>query len=117
MMRKILSLIIVFWLSLFVRNAVGLELPQIGKPAPDFALNDMNGKKSTLSGYKGKVVILNFWATFCGPCKDEMPSLNNLYLAFEEGWSHRFGRIHRRLRKACPIIYQGKGHSFSRAHG
>jgi peroxiredoxin len=83
-MRKILSLIIAICLALFVRNAVGLEPPQIGKPAPDFALNDLNGGKVALSELKGKVVILNFWATFCGPCKEEMPSLNNLFLSFKK---------------------------------
>jgi peroxiredoxin len=83
-MRKILSLIIAICLTLFIRNAVGLEPPQIGKPAPDFALSDMNGKKVALSEFKGKVVILNFWATFCGPCKEEMPSLNNLYLTLKK---------------------------------
>jgi peroxiredoxin len=84
-MRKIPSLIIVLWLTLFLGNAVSLEaLPQVGKPAPDFALTDMDGKKVTLSGYKGKVIVLNFWATFCGPCKEEMPSLNNLFLALKK---------------------------------
>jgi peroxiredoxin len=83
--RKILSFIIVLCLTLFVGNAVSLEaLPQIGKPAPDFVLNDINGKKVTLAEYKGKVIILNFWATFCGPCKAEMPSLNNLFLSFKK---------------------------------
>ncbi len=84
-MRRTLSLIIVLWLAVFLRSAVSLEaLPQIGKPAPDFSLNDMSGKKVALSAYKGKVVILNFWATFCGPCKEEMPSLNNLFLALKK---------------------------------
>lgn len=84
-MRKNLSLIIVLWLTLFVGNAISLEaLPQIGKPAPDFSLNDMNGEKVTLSEYKGKVIVLNFWATFCGPCKEEMPSLNNLFLSLKK---------------------------------
>ncbi len=83
-MRKIISSIIMLWLTLFVRNAVSLELPQIGKPAPNFALTDLNGKKVSLSEYKGKVVILNFWATFCGPCKEEMPSLNNLFISFKK---------------------------------
>jgi peroxiredoxin len=49
-----------------------------GKPAPDFTLSDLNGKKWTLSKLKGKVVVLNFWFTSCPPCIQEMPKLNEL---------------------------------------
>ncbi len=48
-------------------------------PAPDFTLRDMNGNTITLSSLKGKVVLLNFWATWCPPCKAEMPTMNKLY--------------------------------------
>jgi peroxiredoxin len=51
----------------------------INSKAPDFTLKDMNGKNVTLSSFRGKVVLLNFWATWCPPCKAEMPDLNRLY--------------------------------------
>ena len=48
--------------------------------APDFTLVDQYGNEHTLSDYKGKTVFLNFWATWCGPCKKEMPDIQQLYL-------------------------------------
>ena len=48
-------------------------------PAPDFTLTDQYGNSHTLSEYQGKVVFLNFWATWCGPCKNEMPEIQQLY--------------------------------------
>jgi len=47
--------------------------------APDFTLYDQYGNKHTLSEYKGKTVFLNFWATWCPPCKDEMPHIEEIY--------------------------------------
>jgi peroxiredoxin len=47
-------------------------------PAPDFVLTDVNGEEVKLSDYKGKVVVLNFWATWCPPCRKEIPDFNEL---------------------------------------
>ena len=51
----------------------------VGKSAPDFSLPDLQGKTQRLSDYRGKVVFLNFWATWCKPCKEEMPSMQVLW--------------------------------------
>lgn len=50
----------------------------IGKPAPDFTLKNLEGEDVSLSDYKGKLVLLNFWATWCGYCDLEMPDLQKL---------------------------------------
>ncbi|NTV50008.1 MAG: TlpA family protein disulfide reductase [Geobacteraceae bacterium] len=51
---------------------------KINTPAPDFTLKDLHGNKVSLSSYRGKVVLLNFWSTTCGPCLEEIPSLVEL---------------------------------------
>jgi len=50
-----------------------------GNKAPDFTLPDLKGNPVSLNGFKGKVVFLNFWATWCKPCEEEMPSMQILY--------------------------------------
>ena len=56
----------------------------VGKPAPDFSLSDLNDKPYRLSDFRGKVVFLNFWATWCKPCREEMPSMEILNKNFEK---------------------------------
>ncbi len=50
-----------------------------GKPAPDFALVSTSGRQFRLSDHRDKVIVINFWATWCGPCRMELPALNGLY--------------------------------------
>lgn len=57
--------------------------PSKGSPAPDFRLMDMHGKAVSLSDFQGKVVLLNFWATWCGPCRIEMPAMEALYRSMQ----------------------------------
>jgi peroxiredoxin len=52
-------------------------------PAPAFTLSAVDGSQGTLSQYKGQVVMLNFWATWCGPCQQEMPLLDQMYKKYK----------------------------------
>jgi peroxiredoxin len=69
------------------RNRLGPELQEtwlrfkvkVGDRAPDFSLPTLKGNSARLADYRGKVVFLNFWATWCPPCRDEMPSMEALY--------------------------------------
>ena len=62
-------------------SAQSQQESQTAAAAPDFTLTDQFGQSHTLSDYQGKVVFLNFWATWCGPCRSEMPDIQALYEA------------------------------------
>jgi peroxiredoxin len=55
----------------------------VGKPAKDFTLKLLNGEKFTLSAQKGKVILVDFWATWCSPCRSEIPNLKQYYTEFQ----------------------------------
>jgi peroxiredoxin len=65
-------------------NKDDVQLLKIGDNAPDFSLVDLNGETHKLSDYKGQGVLLNFWGTWCKPCKKEMPAINNQYKQFKD---------------------------------
>ncbi|KKM11481.1 hypothetical protein SY88_08465 [Clostridiales bacterium PH28_bin88] len=62
--------------------------PLVGYPAPDFTLTDLEGKTVRLSDLRGQPVYLNFWATWCPPCREEMPDIQQVYT--EKGQQVRF---------------------------
>jgi thiol-disulfide isomerase/thioredoxin len=72
---KGLALAAVFVMPVFAASSSG--------PAPGFQLSGRNGKAIDLSQYKGQVVMINFWATWCKPCRDEMPLLEDIYKKYK----------------------------------
>lgn len=76
-MKKWLSVLALMLVMISPANAGELK-PYNGPALPDFALPDMHGTIHNLSDYQGKVVLLNFWATWCPPCVKEMPSMQRL---------------------------------------
>jgi len=75
----IISIIIVITaISITYNNKAAPVIDKTGKSAPNFTLKDINGKTVTLASNKGNVVVLEFFATWCPPCKDSIPHLNNL---------------------------------------
>lgn len=72
-----LGIVAVVW---FARGRV--PPPDAGYPAPDFDVLDAEGSPVSLADYRGRVVLLNIWATWCAPCLEEMPSMQRLYEAF-----------------------------------
>lgn len=72
--------------SIFSKDKV--KVLAVGDKAPDFELVDLEGNKHRISDYEGKGVFLNFWGTWCPPCKREMPYIEDQYNAFKEKGVH-----------------------------
>ena len=59
--------------------SMGSRIPAVGTLVEDFHLTDLEGKSQSLSQYRGKIVLVNFWATWCKPCTTEMPAMQTMY--------------------------------------
>ena len=84
-MQKVLMLMIISMGLLLTGCSAGVEqseTPQVGRLAPDFTLPNLAGQSVSLSDARGKPVLLNFWASWCNPCRAEIPYIE----ALNEGW-------------------------------
>lgn len=68
----------------FVAKMAGLKTVSVGQAAPDFKLSNPGGTQIKLSDYKGKYVLLDFWASWCGPCREENPNIVKQHAAFKD---------------------------------
>lgn len=88
-MKKILAIsILVFLIGYAIYNTVIPSNAKVGvtegNAAPDFELTTLDGEKMSLSDLKGKKVLVNFWATWCPPCRSEMPDMQQIYDEYDD---------------------------------
>jgi len=78
--RKLVFLFALLLVTIpFIVFGMGARVPVQGMPAAEFQLQDLAGKSHQLSQYQGKVILLNFWATWCKPCTTEMPAMQEAF--------------------------------------
>ena len=80
----VVLLVSILLISFQFSQQEGVQKATLGKSVGDFALSDLEGETIHLSDYHGKYVLLNAWATWCPPCRAEMPDLNDFYLTHQE---------------------------------
>lgn len=106
---------VIFTWILFI-PAASLASATVGRLAPNFTLKSARGKNLKLSEFRGKVVLLNFWATWCGPCRKEIPELNKLQKKYKPAGFTVLGvnidrernaakALARKLRTQFPILF------------
>jgi peroxiredoxin len=79
MIRKFAVLVTALGLVPLAGCGVEVSNPEIGNPAPAYESSTLDGQRVSLEDYRGKVVLLNAWATWCAPCREEIPALQALY--------------------------------------
>ncbi|MGC8529266.1 MAG: TlpA disulfide reductase family protein [Leptospirillia bacterium] len=98
----------------YVVKTANVTPVSVGMKAPDFDLKTVDGKNVHLSDYRGRVVMLNFWATWCKPCRQEMPSMEEMSKGFRTVAGDRFILL---AVNENNVFYQGKVKPFLEKFG
>ena len=123
-LRTLLSIVFSLMVTSVAANpafdAMKVKVPEQSLPAPEFSLSTLDQQPIKLSDYKGKVVVLNFWATYCIPCRIEMPSLEKLSqkyrdndvsvvaISLDEGKEKAIKMLVDRMSLTFPIALEGQ---------
>ena len=107
---------------------VDTEKSEVGFKAPSFTVRNLKGQRVQLADHKGKVIILNLWATWCGPCRVEMPGMENLYrryrsqgleilaVSLDKGSSEKVQTFADEYRLSFPVLMDSEGEVEGRYH-
>ncbi len=85
--RRVILLVALIGLAIAIYQITTLDVsnkPKVGEEAPDFKLKQLNGEEMQLSQLRGKAVMINFWGTWCEPCRTEMPAMQKAYEKYKD---------------------------------